>query len=95
MKFNGTPKQNKWAEEILNSAKLSDEQIDNLLRWGGPRLHAAEIMDAIIVIENRDRLGDYATALGIFYQKTPEGKRVLAKEAVEAIQDRAEKLMVN
>ena len=85
MKFNGSPKQNKWATEILNDAALTDEQIDNLLRWAGPTMHEAGIMDVTIVIENRKNLAAYADALGKHYRKTDEEKQAVADEAANMV----------
>jgi len=85
MKFNGSPKQNKWATEILTKAALTDEQIDNLLRWAGPTMHDAGIMDVTIVIDNRDRLAAYADSLGKFYHMSAEQKHEVAQEAANAV----------
>ena len=81
MKFNGSAKQNKWAAEILEKAILTEEQIDNLLRYAGPTMHDQGIMDVTIIIENRSKLADYADALGKFYKLTPEEKHAVAEEA--------------
>jgi hypothetical protein len=85
MTFNGSPKQNKWAAEILKSAALTDEQIDNLLRWGGPTMYKAGVMDVTIIIDNRSRLTAYADALGKHYQKTAEEKQAVANEAANIV----------
>ena len=81
MKFNGTEKQNKWAEQILVDANLTDEQTDNLLKWAGPTLYSQKIMDAIIVIDNRRNLAAYADSLGNFLKLSPEEKHAVAEEA--------------
>lgn len=85
MKFNGSAKQNKWATEILEAAKLTDVQIDNLLRYAGPTMHAQGIMDVAIIIENRSKLAAYADSLGKFYKLTPEEKHAVAEEAAGAV----------
>jgi len=90
MKFNGTAKQNKWAEEILKTANLTDQQIDNLLRYAGPTMHAQGIMDVAIVIENRLKLADYADALGKFYKLTPDEKHAVAEEAADKLRGAAD-----
>ena len=65
MKFNGSEKQNKWSADILKKANLTDDQIDNLLRFAGPTMHSQGIMDTTIVIEHRgDELAAYADQLG-------------------------------
>jgi hypothetical protein len=81
MKFNGTEKQNKWAEKILTEANLTDEQIDNLLKWAGPTLYSQGIMDAIIVINNRRNLSAYADSLGKFLKLSQAEKHAVAEEA--------------
>lgn len=81
MKFNGTEKQNKWAEKILTEANLTDEQIDNLLKWAGPTLYSQGIMDAIIVIDNRRNLSAYADSLGKFLKLSQAEKHAVAEEA--------------
>lgn len=81
MKFQGSAKQQKWAAEILENANLTETQIDNLLRWAGPTLHAQGIMYAPIVIENRNNLPKYADSLGEFYKLTPEQKHEVAEAA--------------
>ena len=45
MKFNGSQKQNKWAMNILEENNLTEQQIDNLLRYAGPTMRAQGIMD--------------------------------------------------
>jgi hypothetical protein len=87
MKFNGSKKQNAWAEKILAGASLSDEQIDNLLKWAGPTMYAQGIMDATIVIDNRHNLAVYADSLGRFYALSDEGKHNVAIDAVNAVRD--------
>jgi len=69
MKFNGSRKQNQWADKILTAATLTDEQIDNLLLWAGPSMYAQGVMDAIIVIDNRGNLASYADSLGKFLKQ--------------------------
>ena len=81
MKFNGSAKQNAWATKILEAAKLTDEQTDNLLRYAGPTLYAQGIMDVTIVIENRDKLAAYADSLGKFLKLSAEEKHAVAEEA--------------
>jgi len=78
MKFNGTDKQNKWAEKILTDANLTDEQIDNLLKYAGPTMYKQGIMDVTIIIENRDKLAKYADSLGKFIKLSPEEKHAVA-----------------
>jgi hypothetical protein len=85
MKFNGTEKQNKWAEKILTEANLTDEQTDNLLKWAGPTLHGQGICDATIIIENRNKLAAYADALGEFYKLSPTEKHAVAESACGAV----------
>ena len=85
MKFNGSEKQNKWADGILQNAKLTDEQIDNLLQWAGPTMRKQGIMDAGIVINNRSNLAVYADSLGKFYTLSADEKHAVAMEAVESI----------
>jgi hypothetical protein len=87
MKFNGSAKQNKWAESILQNANLTEEQVDNLLRWAGPTMHAQGIMDVTIVIENRDNLAAYADSLGSFYKLSKEEKHAVAEDAAGMIRD--------
>ena len=87
MKFNGTKKQNEWAAKILTAANLTDDQVDNLLRWAGPTLHRQGIMDAGVVIDNKDDLGRYADSLGEFYKKSPEQKRAVAQAAADAVRE--------
>jgi hypothetical protein len=81
MKFNGSKKQNEWAEKILHETKLTEQQIDNLLRWAGPTLHDAGIMDVVIVIDNRHNLPAYADSLGSFYKLSADEKHAIAEEA--------------
>lgn len=90
MKCNGSEKQNKWALRIIEDAKLADEQIDNLLRWAGPTMHAAGIIDVTIVIENRNWLAAYANDLGVFYAMTPEEKRRVAEDAADGLRGHCE-----
>ena len=85
MKFNGSEKQNKWAQAILEKENLTDEQVDNLLRYAGPTLHAQGIMAATIVIQNRNSLASYADSLGKFYQLTPQEKHAVAQQAAETL----------
>ena len=91
MNFNGTEKQNKWADKILTDAKLTDEQIDNLLKWAGPTLYAKKIMDAIIVIDNRQNLAAYADSLGKFLTLSPGEKHAVAEEACGVVRELASK----
>jgi len=72
--FNGSPRQNKWAAEIISNAALTDAQVDNLLRYAGPTMHAQRIMDVDIVIYNRKRLAAYADSLGKFLQLSAREK---------------------
>jgi hypothetical protein len=90
MEFNGSAKQNKWAAEILQNANLTDEQVDNLLRWAGPTLHDRGIMVASIVIENRHNLANYSDSLGKFYKLTLEGKRAVAQEVADMVRNIAQ-----
>jgi len=85
MKFNGTEKQNKWAADILNAAHLTEQQVDNLLRFAGPKMYAQNIMDVTIIIENRDNLSEYADRLGRFYLLSNEGKHTVAENAVDML----------
>ena len=89
MKFNGSAKQNKWAAGILAAAKLTDDQIDKLLRYAGPTMHTQRIMDVTIIIENRSKLAAYADSLGEFYKLTPEEKHAVAADAASAVRDLA------
>ena len=85
MKFNGSGKQNKWAGDILKNACLTDEQIDNLLRWAGPTMHAQKIMDVTIIIGNRHNLARYADSLGQFYSLSDSEKHGVAEMACEMV----------
>jgi len=85
MKFNGSKKQNEWAAKILAAANLNEKQVDALLRWAGPTLHAQGVMDAGIVIDNRQNLAKYADSLEKFYKLTPDGKRDVAENAAAAV----------
>jgi len=67
MKFTGSVKQAAWAQKILAASNLTREQVENLLRWAGPEAAARGVMDAEIVIQNRDGLASYADALGRMY----------------------------
>ena len=91
IKFNGSQKQNQWASDILQNANLADDQINNLLRYGGPKLYAEGIMDVTVIIENRHNLAAYADSLGKFYGLSDEGKRKVAKEAVDTLRKRIRK----
>lgn len=91
MKFHGSAKQNKWAADILVAAKLTDVQIDNLLRYAGPTMHAQGIMDAQIVIDNRNNLATYADSLGNFYKLSPEEKHAVAEQAAGMVSSIAKK----
>ena len=81
MKLKGSEKQIAWANKILAGANLTTMQTDNLLRWGGPTMAAAGICDAVVVIEHRHNLAEYADALGEFYKLSAEGKRTVAQQA--------------
>jgi len=85
MEFNGTPKQNKWAEGILEAAQLDERQIDNLLRWAGPTMHSQGVMDVSIVIDNRHNLASYADSLGHFYELSQTEKQAVAEEAASQV----------
>jgi len=89
MKFNGTEKQNKWANEILESAKLTDEQIDNLLKWAGPTMHDRGIMDVTIVIENRHKLTEYADSLGKFLKLSTDEKHIVVESVCGVVREMA------
>ena len=89
MKFNGSKKQNVWAEKIIGTANLTDEQIDNLLRWAGPTMYAQGIMDVGIIIDNRNNLAGYADSLGSFYKLTSAEKHAVAVEAADTIRQYA------
>lgn len=88
MKFNGSEKQNRWAEQIIKTANLTDEQIDNLLHYAGPTMHAQGIMDVTIVIENRNTLAAYADSLGKFYRLSNEEKHGVATDAIDKLRKR-------
>jgi hypothetical protein len=88
MRFNGSEKQNKWAEKIISSAKLNEKQVDNLLRFAGPTMHEKGIMDVTIVIENRWNLSAYADSLGRFYNLSSEEKHNVAENAANLLKDR-------
>ena len=94
MKFNGSKKQNKWAAEILDSANLTEEQIDNLRRYAGPTLYKQGVVDVTIIIDNRQNLAAYADALGSFFRLSADEKHSVAVEAVEAVRAHA-KLKTN
>ena len=94
MKFNGSEKQNKWAAKILESAKLTPRQVDNLLRWAGPTMHSQKVMDVTIVIENRQNLADYANSLNEFYGLADK-KHDVANEAVEVLRTKIEEEINN
>jgi len=85
VKFNGTEKQNRWAEQIIKTANLADVQIDSLLHYGGPKMHSQGIMDVTIIIENRSNLASYADSLTVFYNLSVEEKHGVAEEAVDAV----------
>lgn len=87
MKFNGTPKQNRWAGEIVAAAKLTDEQIDALLWYAGPTMHDAGICDVTIVIENRHNLARYADSLASMRSMTPSQRHTLAEDACNAVRE--------
>ena len=95
IKFNGLEKQNKWATAILQNANLTDEQIDNLLRYAGPTMHGQGIMDVIIVIENRHNLAVYADSLGEFYNLSNEDKHAVAEDAVGILRKRIKEGITN
>jgi len=94
MEFNGSEKQNKWAADILEKANLTEEQMDNLLRWAGPTMHAQRIMDVTIIIENRHKLASYADELGRFYRLSDEEKRSVAQDAVDSVKEHIKKVIV-
>lgn len=81
MKYNGSEKQNNWAASIIESADLTDDHVDNLLRYAGPKMHAQGIMDVTIIIENRHNLAKYADSLGAFYQLSADEKHAVAETA--------------
>ena len=85
MEFYGTQKQKKWAEEILQNANLTDKQLDNLLRWAGPKMYDQGIMYAPIIIDNRHNLSEYSSALGSFYAMTENEKKDIAQEAANTL----------
>lgn len=85
IKFNGSEKQKIWASNIIESTKLTNCQVDNLLRYAGPKMYTQGIMDATIIIENRRNLAEYADGLGKFYQLSTEEKHAVAKKTVDAI----------
>lgn len=89
MKFNGSEKQNKWAADIIKSANLTSNQLDNLLRYAGPTMHAQGIMDVRIVIENRNNLADYANSVGKFLGLSTEEKQAVAEDAVDVVRKQA------
>ena len=85
IKFNGSENQNKWAGSILANAKLTPEQIDNLLRYGGPKMHTAGVIDVEIIIAHRHNLITYADSLGQFYKLTAKEKHAVACEAIGSV----------
>jgi len=85
MKFNGTPRQNKWAQAIIEAQNLSDGQIDNLLRYAGPTMYVQRIMDVSVVIDHRQNLGAYADSLGDFLSLSPAEKHAVAIAAADAV----------
>ncbi|KKK82908.1 hypothetical protein LCGC14_2798670 [marine sediment metagenome] len=88
MEFNGSEKQNKWAGQIYEAANLTNEQIDNLLRYAGPAMHTQMIMDVTIIIENRHNLANYANGLGRFYPLNSEKKQAVAADAADILRQR-------
>ncbi len=94
MKFNGSEKQNKWATSIIESAKLTSEQLDNLLRYAGPKMHAQGIMDATIIIENRNNLARYADSLGEFYQLSAQEKHAVAQNATRMMKGLIQNIII-
>jgi len=88
IKFNGSEKQNKWVTNIVKTANLTGKQIDNLLRYSGPTMHAQGIMDVTIIIDNRHNLAAYADSLGEFYTLSAKGKHAVAEEAVDTLRRR-------
>ena len=88
MEFNGSEKQNKWASKILESANLTNAQVDNLLRWAGPTMHKQGIMDVTIVIEHRANLAEYADSLGQFYKLSADEKHTVAVNAADMLKKR-------
>jgi len=88
IKMNGSEKQNRWAEQLIKNANLTDRQIDNLLRYAGPTMHDQGIMDVTIIIDNRNNLTAYADSLGEFYNLSADEKHRVAEEAVGAVRKR-------
>ncbi len=64
---------------------MTEEQIDNLLRYHGPTMHDQGILDVTIVTENRSKLAAYADTLGKFYKLTPKEKHAVAEEAADRL----------
>ena len=89
IEFNGSEKQNKFAEDILSRANLTEEQIDNLLRYAGPTMYKQGIVDVTIIIENRWNLAAYADSLGRFCRLSADEKHAVAVEAVDAVRAHA------
>ena len=79
--YNGTERQNKWASDIIQKSKLSADQLDNLLRYAGPKMYDKKIMDVTIIIEHRSNLSEYADSLGEFYKLSKEEKHEVALAA--------------
>jgi len=89
IKFNGTDRQNKWANSILLAAKLTETQVDNLLRYAGPTMSEKCIMDVTIIIEHRGNLAAYSDSLGKFYKLSKKEKHAVAMEAVGIVEKMA------
>ena len=89
MRFNGTPKQNAWAEKIVKNAGLTDVQADALLWYAGPTMHQQGVCDVRIVLDNRERLAAYADSLIRMRAMTPAERHTLAEEACTAVRGRA------
>jgi len=88
MKMNGSEKQIKWATDILREKNLTNEQIDNLLRYAGPTMYSQGIMYAPIIIDNRRNLAVYADSLGEFYKLSDKEKHEVAENAAAALRQR-------
>ena len=91
MRFNGTPKQNAFAEKIVKNAELTDVQADALLWYAGPTMRSQGICNVRIVIENRERLASYADSLIRMRAMSPDERHALAEEACNAVADVARK----
>ena len=85
MKFYGSEKQIKWANEIMSKTDLSEQQIDALMRVSGPTKYAQKLMSARLVIEQRFNLPGYANTMIEFLKLTPAEKHEVAVEACRAL----------